>query len=79
MTQIKLLACLVAVTLAVPSAPATAWNIPAHMLSAAIAYQVLREENPPTIEKVRAVLEKHPWYANQWHERLRIVWQHPNQ
>jgi hypothetical protein len=34
------------------------------MLSAAIAYQVLRQENPQTIEKVKAVLEKHPGYAN---------------
>ena len=35
------------------------------MLSAAIAYQVLRQENPPTIEKVKTLLEKHPWHANQ--------------
>jgi hypothetical protein len=32
------------------------------MLSGAIAYQVLQQENPQTIEKVKAVLEKHPWY-----------------
>jgi hypothetical protein len=43
------------------------------MLSAAIAYQVLQQENPPTIEKVKAVLEKHPWYANQWQARLQEV------
>jgi S1/P1 Nuclease len=43
------------------------------MLSAAIAYQILRQENPPTIEKVKAVLEKHPWYANQWQARLQDV------
>jgi hypothetical protein len=36
------------------------------MLSGIIAYQVARQENPATIEKVKAVLEKHPWYANQW-------------
>jgi hypothetical protein len=40
------------------------------MLSGIIAYQVLRQENPPIIEKVKAVLEKHPWYANQWQVRL---------
>jgi len=34
------------------------------MLSRIIAYQVLRQENPATIEKVKALLEKHPWYAN---------------
>jgi hypothetical protein len=43
-----------------------AWNIPGHMLSGAIAYQVFRQENPQSIEKVKALLEKHPWYANQW-------------
>jgi hypothetical protein len=43
------------------------------MLSGAIAYQVLRQENPPTIDKVRAVLEKHPWYANQWQSRFQDV------
>jgi hypothetical protein len=43
------------------------------MLSAAITYQVLSQENPKTIEKVKAVLEKHPWYANQWQARLQDV------
>jgi hypothetical protein len=55
------------------SSTAVAWNIPGHMLSAAIAYQILRQENPPTIEKVKAVLEKHSWYANQWQARLQDV------
>jgi hypothetical protein len=52
---------------------ALGWNIPAHMLSAAITYQVLNQENPETIEKVQAALEKHPWYANQWRARLQDV------
>jgi hypothetical protein len=43
------------------------------MLSAAIAYQVLQQENPPTIKKVKSILEKHPWYANQWQARLQNV------
>jgi hypothetical protein len=50
-----------------------AWNIPGHMLSAAIGYDVLRQETPRSIEKIKAVLEKHPWYANQWHARLQDV------
>jgi hypothetical protein len=28
-----------------------------------------QRENPATIEKVKAVLWKHPWYANQWQAR----------
>src|SRR5262249_51710753 len=55
------------------SSTAVAWNIPGHMLSGAITYQVLQQENPATIEKVKAVLEKHPWYANQWQARLQDV------
>jgi hypothetical protein len=43
------------------------------MLSGIIAYQVLQQENPATIDKVRAGLEKHPSYANQWQVRLQDV------
>jgi len=57
---VSLIASLVFLTLAVLPLPASAWNIPGHMLSAAIAYQVLSQESPQTIEKVKAVLEKHP-------------------
>ena len=73
MEQIRLLACVVVITVAALPVPALAWNIPGHMLSAAIAYQVLQQESPQTIEKVKAVLEKHPWYANQWQARLQDV------
>jgi len=52
---------------------ASAWNIPGHMLSGAIAYQVLQQESSQTIDKVKAVLEKHPSYANQWQARLQDV------
>src|SRR5215471_16825197 len=43
------------------------------MLSRAIAYQVFQQESPQTIDKVKAVLEKHPSYANQWQARLQDV------
>jgi S1/P1 Nuclease len=69
----SLIASLVLLALAVLPLPASAWNIPGHMLSAAITYQVLNQENPRTIEKVKAALEKHPWYANQWQARLQDV------
>src|SRR5215475_9077309 len=57
---VSLITLLVLLTLAVLPPPASAWNIPGHMLSGAIAYQVLQQENPQTIDKVKAVLEKHP-------------------
>jgi hypothetical protein len=73
MEQIRLLAYLAAIAVSVSPLPASAWNIPGHMLSGAIAYQILQQENPGTIEKVKAVLERHPLYANQWQARLQDV------
>jgi hypothetical protein len=73
LVTVSLIAFLVLLTLAVLPFRASAWNIPGHMLSGVIAYQVLQRENAQTIEKVNAVLEKHPWYANQWQARLQDV------
>jgi hypothetical protein len=39
----------------------------------AIAYEVLRQENPSVIDRVTAILEKHPWYANQWQTKVQDV------
>src|SRR5690349_23379678 len=47
-----------------------AWNIPGHMLSGAIAYQILQRQSPTTIPIVRSVLEKHPWYEIRWKAQL---------
>src|SRR5262245_64553136 len=69
----SLITLLVLLTLAVLAPPASAWNIPGHMLSGAIAYQVLQQESPQTIDKMKATLEKHPWYANQWQARVQDV------
>jgi hypothetical protein len=55
-TTIALLAAILA------PLPAIAWNIPGHMLSGAIAYQILQRENPSTIPTIRSVLKKNPWY-----------------
>ena len=46
------------------------WNIPGHMLSGAIAYQILRQENSTTIPAVRSLLEKNPWYETRWKAQL---------
>jgi hypothetical protein len=70
---VSLVASLVLLALAVLPFPASAWNIPSHMLSGIIAYQILQQENPRTTDKVKAVLEKHPWYANQWQARFEDV------
>jgi S1/P1 Nuclease len=73
MTKIRPVALLTMLIVSALPLPASAWNIPGHMLSAAIAYQVLQQESPQTIEKVKAVLKNHPWYSNQWQARLQEV------
>jgi hypothetical protein len=70
MTKIGPVALLAFLVFSTVVVPASAWNIPGHMLSAAIAYQVLLQENPQSIEKVKAVLDQHPWYATQSTSRL---------
>ena len=49
---------------------AFAWNIPGHMLSGAIAYQLLQRENPAAIARIRSILEKNPWYETHWTAQL---------
>jgi len=49
---------------------ALGWNIPGHMMSGAIAYQILERENPFTITTVRSVLENNPWYETRWKSQL---------
>jgi hypothetical protein len=73
MTKTRPLAWIAILVFSTLAVPARAWNIPGHMLSGAIAYQILSQENPKTIDRIKAVLEKHPWYANQWQARLQDV------
>jgi hypothetical protein len=73
LATVFLIKSLVLITLGAFPFTASAWNIPAHMLSAAIAYQVLQQESPRVIDRVTATLEQHPWYANQWQARLQDV------
>src|SRR5215467_736256 len=47
-----------------------AWNIPTHMVNGAITYQLLYGDSPATVAKVRAILEKHPWYADRWRDDI---------
>ena len=50
--------------------PGYAWNIPGHMLSGAITYQIVSSESPATIATIKAILQKHPWYETHWKEQL---------
>jgi hypothetical protein len=71
----RLAAALTIVTsiIMVPRADSIAWNIPGHMLSGAIAYQILQRENPAAIPVVRSILEQNPWYESRWKAQLEKV------
>lgn len=54
-------------------APASAWNKGGHMVSAAVAYAVLKAESPESIPKIIAMLKLHPSYDKLWLERLNAI------
>jgi len=67
----RLLATFVtAVIIAVPVSPALAWNKAGHMVTGAIAYDVLKKDSPDTIAKVVALLQKHPDYQARWARQI---------
>lgn len=47
-----------------------AWNSTGHMMSGAIAFYYLKEKSPEVLFKVLSCLEYHPWYTEEWKERL---------
>lgn len=49
---------------------ATGWNTAGHMVSGAIAYQVLKVDHPDTVAKVAALLREHPDFETRWKHRL---------
>jgi hypothetical protein len=67
--QVKLCGWLWAV-LAIAPAHSLAWNAPAHMLNGSLTYQILRRVSEQTIESVKTILQKHPWYETRWKPQL---------
>jgi hypothetical protein len=49
---------------------AFAWNIPGHMLSGTIAYQILQRKTPKNLAAIRSTLENNPWYETHWRVQL---------
>ncbi|MBL8271330.1 MAG: hypothetical protein JNL55_33325, partial [Steroidobacter sp.] len=48
------------IALALPCSAAHAWSRPGHMVSAAIAYDELSAQDRKIIDKIVALVEKHP-------------------
>src|SRR5262245_47238245 len=66
----QIIAALLALSVA---APAPAWNRPGHMVTAAIAYHVMKERSPAALERVLSILRRHPDYDARWLDRLNEV------
>jgi len=49
---------------------ALAWNKAGHMVSGAIAYADLKQNNPETLARVVALLKSHPQFQTKWAPRL---------
>lgn len=52
------------------ASPLLAWNKAGHMVTASIAYAVLKEERPAAIPKLLAILKQHPEFSTAWSSRL---------
>jgi hypothetical protein len=58
------------IVLACSPSPAPAWNKAGHMVSGAIAYDVLKADSPETVKAVVAMLKRHPHFAALWEKKL---------
>jgi hypothetical protein len=47
-----------------------AWNIPGHMVTAAIAYRELKAKDPKALSKIISILKKHPQYGQLFAPKL---------
>ena len=62
----RLITACVFVNMMISAVSCLAYNMPAHKVTGAIAYDVLLHESPETIEKVIALLKQHPYYDEHW-------------
>lgn len=64
-------------TALLPASAANAWNKAGHMLTGAIAYEVLKRDHPRALGKVLGLLKQHPHFVEMWKPKLDKV--HPAQ
>ncbi len=50
--------------------PGFAYNKPGHKVSGAIAYDLLYQKSPETVQKIIALLKQHPYYEEHWKSDL---------
>jgi len=50
--------------------PGLAYNKPGHKVSGAIAYDLLQQDSPATVQNIVALLKRHPYYEEHWKSDL---------
>ena len=65
MKQRLITACVFTIVL-ISAATGFAFNKPGHKVSGVIAYDVLMQKSPETVQKVIALLKQHPYYDEHW-------------
>ena len=63
----RTIAVLIALTI---QSPLFAWNKAGHMVSGAIAYAVLKQDNQEVLANALQLLKAHPQFAEHWSKRL---------
>jgi len=62
----RLITACVFVIVIISAASVFAFNKPGHKVSGVIAYDVLLQKSPETVENVIALLKQHPYYEEHW-------------
>lgn len=69
----RILAGVGVVLLLLTPAPAPAWSAGGHMLTGAIAYDVLKQDDPAALQKILTLLRANPLYNRMWKSRIEAV------
>jgi len=70
MTSLRLAGCAAILSVA---ASASAWTMAGHMVTAAIAYDTLKQDDPQALARIVALLKQHPQFDALWAKRLEQV------
>src|SRR5688572_4432762 len=70
--MIRAAAAVLLCLLAIPTA-ALGWNKPGHMVVGAIAYDLLKQDDPKALDRVLRLLRAHPQYDDVFAKRLAAV------
>lgn len=68
----RILAAIVLVFLVAPT-PARAWSVAGHMVTGAMTYEILKKDDPVSLQRVLVLLKANPLYERLWKNKLADV------